>query len=135
MAVLEMLAEVIRSVELLRRVALAELVHILQMAYPLFPILLRSMSWRHTTAQGTAAWPASRPSKLFTTVPASVGLTRPGRRFVERPVVSRQCRTRPGVTAYMERVLVTLGLVLVLETIGAVVTSVLFLSCMCPGTS
>lgn len=49
--VLEMLAEVIGPVELLGRVALSELVHLLKVSDPLLPVLVSSVSCLDTTVE------------------------------------------------------------------------------------
>ena len=76
MAVLEVLAEMIRSVELLARVALAEFVHVLEMAYAVLPVLF--------------VFPA--PRELLTAVSTDVRLTGLGCAIVECPFVSGQGR-------------------------------------------
>lgn len=49
--VLEMLAEVVGPVELLGRVALPELVHLLKVSDPLLPVLVSSVSCLDTTVE------------------------------------------------------------------------------------
>lgn len=90
MAVLEMLSEVIRSEELFGRVALSELVHLLQMPNAFIPVLFRSVPGRITTVQGTSTRTTSRSCKLITAVAAGVSFTRSVSRIVESPIVSRQ---------------------------------------------
>lgn len=51
MTVLEMLAEVVGPVELLGRVALPELVHLLKVSDPLLPVLVSSVSCLDTTVE------------------------------------------------------------------------------------
>jgi len=89
-AVLEMLSEVIRSEELFGRVALSELVHLLQMPNAFIPVLFRSVPGRITTVQGTSTRTTSRSCKLITAVAAGVSFTRSVSRIVESPIVSRQ---------------------------------------------
>lgn len=49
------------------------------------------------------------------------------RRFVERPVVARKRGARPRMTADVERVLVSLSFVLVLEAVAAETALILLL--------
>lgn len=86
MAVLEVLAEMIRSEELLGRVALAELVNLLQVSYTLIPVLVGS----HLAPLNTDGVP--RTVKVFSTIPTRVSLTRKARRLVERAVVAVERR-------------------------------------------
>jgi hypothetical protein len=86
MAVLEMLAEMTRSEELLSRVALAELVYLLQVSYALIPILVAS----HLAPLKTYGIP--RTVEVFSTVPTRVSLAWKARRLVERAVVAVQRR-------------------------------------------
>lgn len=51
MTVLEVLAEVVGPVELLGRVALSELVHLLKVSDPLIPVLVSSVSRLDTTVE------------------------------------------------------------------------------------
>jgi hypothetical protein len=55
-----MLSEVIRPEELFGRVALSELVNLLQMLDTLIPVLVRGVSWRITTVPGTRTRAAIR---------------------------------------------------------------------------
>jgi hypothetical protein len=77
MAVLEMLAEMIGSVELLARIALAEFVHVLEMTYAVLPVLF--------------VFPAS--GELLTAVSTYVRLAGPGCAVVKCPLVPGQGRT------------------------------------------
>lgn len=87
MTVLQVLPEVIRPEELLGRVALPELVHLLQMSNSLLPVLVCRLSRRDPSAQGAGAdGPAGSP-ELVAAVAARVSLTWMGRRIVERSVV------------------------------------------------
>ena len=112
MAVLEMLAEMVGAVELLARVAFAKFVRILEMDDALLQVLVRD-----ETAVLVPGRPC--PLKLLAAIPAAVGLARVGRALVESSLVARQRRAGPAVPADVERVLVALGFVLVLEPIAA----------------
>lgn len=125
MAVLQMLPEMVRPVELLRRIALPELVDVLEMPDALIPILLRRVSWR----PAVLCLPAAH--ELLPAIPARIRLARPVGALVERAVVAGQGGTGPAVAADMEGVLVPLGLVLVLEAISAKATLILFFSFVC----
>lgn len=114
MAVLEVLAEMIGSVELLARVALAEFVHILEMANTVVPVLF--------------LFPA--PGKLLTAVSTNIRLTEPCGAVMKRAFVRGQGRAGPAVTPDMERILMPLGFVLVLEPVAAECAAVLFLGLM-----
>lgn len=83
-----MLSEVIRSEELFRRVALSELVHLLQMPDAFIPVLFSSVSRRITTVQGTSAWAASRSWKFVAAVATGVSFARSVSRIMKSPVVS-----------------------------------------------
>ena len=112
MAVLEMLAEMVGAVEFLARVAFAKFVRILQMDDALFQVLVRD--------ETTVLVPRRPcPLKLLAAITAAVGLARVGRALVKSSLVARQRRAGPAVPAYVERVLVTLSFVLVLEPIAA----------------
>ena len=109
-AVFEVLAEVVGPVELLARVALAELVHVLKMPDAIFPFLIRR-------ADSALALPG--PGEFLPAVSANVSFAGPGSAIVERPLIARQRRARPTVPPNMERILVPLGFVLVLEAVSA----------------
>ena len=51
---------------------------------------------------------------------------------VERRLIRRDRRTRPGLLAKMERILMSFGLILILEPVVAVCTCVLLLVFMRP---
>lgn len=91
--------------EFLGLVALAELVHVIQMFGPSVPI--------------RGKW------ELLTAITADVGYARMGCGGVEGRVHARERSARPRVTPKMERILVPFGLVLVLEPVGAELASVL----------
>ena len=104
MAVLQVLSKMICAEEFLGLVALAEFMHVIQVLGPNVPIC--------------GIW------KLLTAIPANVGCTR--RRGVEGGVRAREGSARPRMAPKMQRVLVSFGLILVFETVGAVLASVLF---------
>jgi hypothetical protein len=89
-AVLEMLSEVIRSEELFGRVALSELMHLLQMPNTFIPILFSSVSRRITTVQGTSTRATSRSCEFVAAVATGVSFARSVSRIVKSPVVSRK---------------------------------------------
>lgn len=123
-AVLQVLPEMIGPVEFLACVALPELVHILQVVDAQFPVRVGNESSR-----GRCRVP--RASELLATIPANVCVAGAGGAIVECPLVARQCRARPAMATDMQRVLVSFGLVLVLETVAAKRALVLFLRFMC----
>ena len=88
MAMLEMLPEMIRPVKLLGRVALPELVHVLKMSDPLFPILLRGMPGR--VATDAAPHGAAGSRAFLPAVAASINLSGTAGRIVKGPVIPRQ---------------------------------------------
>lgn len=85
MTVLKVLAEVVGSVELFARVALAKLVHVLKMPDAVLPVGLAHASPPMVLA--------ARPGELFAAVAANVGFPGPGGTVVECSFVSRQGRT------------------------------------------
>lgn len=111
MAVLEMLPEVIGAVELLRLVALAELVHVVQVLGAQVPV-------------------GGVVGELVAAVAAYVGGSGVHGRGVEGGVDAGECGAGPGVATEMERVLVALSLVFVFEAIGAVLACVLLFGLM-----
>jgi hypothetical protein len=119
-AVLEVLSEVVRAVELLAAVAFPELVDFLKMSDSFIPILIGSVTW-HVTARPMAA---SR--EVFAAVAAGVGLAWLGGAVVERPVITRKRGATPAVTSHVEAVLMSLSLILVLEAIATERALVLF---------
>ena len=116
MAMLEMLAEMVCAEKLLARVAFAELVNVLKMACALFPVLVVNKG---------AIWISPCPGELVPAVTTCISFAWPCRTVVERPIVARQRRTRPAVTPDMERVLVPLCFVFVLEAVSTKATLVL----------
>lgn len=80
MAVLEMLPEMIRSVELLGRVAFPELVHLMEVATSFFPVAV--------VGKSRPIGGNFRTRKVNTAVAAGIGLTQAIRRFVERALVT-----------------------------------------------
>lgn len=117
-AVLEVLAEVVGTVELLARVALAKLVHVLEMTDPVLPVLVAD-------ANSGLGLPGS--GKLIPAVPANVGFAGPCGAVVERPLIASQRRTRPAVPPNVEGILVPFSLILVFEAVSAKRALVLFL--------
>jgi hypothetical protein len=120
---LQVLAKMVRAEELLARVALAELVCVLQMSDALVPVLIGNVSWR-------SAAHLTGPGELFAAISARVGLARARCAVVEGPLVTCQCAARPAVAAHVQAVLVPLCLVLVLESAAAEGTFVLLLGLM-----
>lgn len=108
MAMLEMLAEVVSAIELLRVIALAKLVHSRQVLEATVPVWPRKI------------W------ELFTAVPAGiVGGTRAGLTgwrggAVEGGLETWQCGAGPGMASQMEGVLVSFCFVFVFEAVVAV---------------
>lgn len=116
-----MLPEVIGAKKLLRLVALAKLVDVIQMLGSRFPI----------------GW----PRKLLTAIPTNVSYARMGWRYMEHSYIvlaqlrasgdamqvtmnTRKGSTGPRMPTQVERILVPFSLILILETIGTVVTGV-----------
>lgn len=93
-AVLEMLSEVVCSVKLLGRVALPELVNVLQVANSIIPVLC-------SDEPGPVGC-HTRTMEIAAAISARVGGARPARRFVECAIVARKRRARPRVTANVE---------------------------------
>lgn len=125
MAVLQVLAEVVGSIKLLTRVALAEFVHILEMSDAVLQILF---------AHAHDALVLACPWEFVSTVSTDIDFTGFCRAVVERPLVPRQSRARPAVPSDMQRVLMPFGFVLVLETIPAEGALVLLFGLVDPGT-
>jgi hypothetical protein len=107
MAVLQMLSKVIGAEKLLGLIAFSELVHVIQML--------------------AAGVPVGRQGEFFTAISADIGHARMSRRGVESRLDACKRRARPRMTSQVERVLVSLGLVLVFEAIGTELASVLLL--------
>lgn len=116
-----MLPKVVGAIKLFARVALAELVRVLKVADAVLPVQVRNLP---------GVPPRSR--EFVPAVPARVGLARLGRAVVERALVARQRRARPAVSSDVERVLVSLGFVLVLESVAAKLALVLLLGLVNP---
>lgn len=107
MAVLQVLSEMVRPEKFLGLIAFSKLVHVIQMLGPGVPI--------------------RRQWEFFTAIPADVGHARMGRRWMKGGVDARERRTRPRMTSQVERVLVSLGLIFVLEAIATKLARVLLL--------
>jgi hypothetical protein len=103
-AVLQVLAEVIRAEELLCLVALTELVYMVEMF--------------------RAKLPARRVGKFFTTVAADVSTVASHGR-VECCFWAGERSARPRVASQMEGVLVAFCFILVFEAVGTISTTVL----------
>ena len=101
------MSKVIGAEELLGRIAFAEFVHVIKMLGPSVPI--------------RGKW------KLLTAITACVGYARMGLRGVKGGMRARKCSARPRVPPEMERVLMSFGLVLVLETVRTELAGILFL--------
>lgn len=110
---LEMLAEMIRPVKLLRRITLPQLVNLSDVVEPLGPILLAGASARAVFSAASEVLPA---------VPACVGHARVVDALLEdaRVAPAWYVRARPGVPPHVEAVFVSFGFVLRLESITAV---------------
>ena len=121
MAVFEMLSEMIGSVEFFGLVALAKLVHVGEVVDASVPIRLWAVrKFLSTEAAGVC-------QRAVGSLRRRVG----GR--VECGFVTRNGGARPRVPSKMQRVLVSLGFILVFEAIVAVLTGVLLLHLMRPG--
>lgn len=90
---------------------------------PGLPVALR----RYLALLTVAENPGSAPRELITAVTTGVCVVGRGWRSVECIYVTRECGARPRMTAQVERVLVSLCLVLVLEAILAICALVLLL--------
>ncbi len=112
-AVLEVLTEVIGAVELFARVALAELVVFLKMDDAFFPVPIGD-----EPPILVARW--AGPLELFSTVATRIRVPGSSRTVMESPLVACQRRARPAMSADMERVLMALHLIFILETIAAI---------------
>jgi hypothetical protein len=104
---LQMLPEMIGAEELFRLVAFAEFVHVIEMFWSRFPI--------------------SRIREFFTTVTTDIGCSGAGRWRMKSSMDTRKGRTRPRMSAEMQRVLMAFCFVLVFETIWTVLANVLLL--------
>lgn len=87
MAVLEVLTEVVGAVELLGRVALAELVNLLKVANAFVPILVGRALRQNASTQGAGARGDTCASKLVAAVATDVSLAGSVSGFVEGSVV------------------------------------------------
>jgi len=112
MAMLEMLAEVVRAEELLRLVALSKLVHMVEVF--------------------RAKLPTRRVSELLATVATDVS-TVAGHGRVECCLWAGECSARPGMTSQVKGVLVAFCFVLVFEAVGTISATVLFFGLVQPG--
>lgn len=79
MAVLQMLSEVIRTIELLAGITFAEFMHLLQMSQPLIPVVFRRVP---RTADTTAT------SEFLPTIAARVSFAWPVRAIMKCPVIA-----------------------------------------------
>lgn len=107
MAVFQMLPEVVCTEEFLGLVTLSELMHMVQVFRARFPI--------------------GRIGEFFSTVAAYVSCSWSSWGGMKGGRDTGQGSTRPRMSAEMQRVLMTFGLVLVLETVWTVLTDVLLL--------
>lgn len=121
-----MLPKVICAEKLFAAVALPKLVHFLEVANALFPVLVGSMA----RCGSTRASPVSR--ELLTTVSTRVCFTGAIRTVVERTIIAIQGRATPAVSANVKTILVAFGLILVLESISAERTFILLLGFVRP---
>lgn len=76
MAVLEMLTEVVGAVKLLGRVAFSKLVHLLEVANTLVPVLVGRTFGEDSAAEGASARDQAATGKLVAAVAADVSLAR-----------------------------------------------------------
>lgn len=100
-----MLTEMVCAKELFGLVALAKLMRVIQVLCSGIPV-----RWVR---------------KFFAAEPTQVGRCWTSRVGVERSLNTSKCSTRPGMTPQMQRILMTLGLIFVLEPVRAVLTNVL----------
>jgi len=121
-AVLEVLPEVVGPVELLARVALAELVHVLEVPDARLPVRVGDVPPSPSPSagrRGGGGGMSSRARELLAAIPTHVGVAGTRGAVVEGALVARQRGARPAVPPNVEGVLVALGLVLVLEAVAA----------------
>lgn len=118
-AVLEVLAEVVGTEELLAAVALPELVHLLQMPDSFLPILVCDVPMCRSAGRDTA------PGEVLAAVAAGIRFAGPVCALVERPVECLERRAAPTMPPHVKAVLVALSLVLVLEAVAAEVALIL----------
>jgi hypothetical protein len=107
MAMLQMLSKVIGAEKLLGLIALSKFVHVIQML--------------------AAGVPIGRQWEFFTAISANIGHARMSWRGVESGLDACKRSARPRMTSQVERVLVSLGLVLIFEAIGTELAGVLLL--------
>jgi hypothetical protein len=105
--VLQVLSEMIRSEELLRLVAFAKLVRVVEMLVSFIPV--------------------GRIGELLSTIPANISDSGVDAGRVEGGVRAFERSTRPGMAPKMERVLVTFSFILVLEPVPTESACVLLL--------
>jgi hypothetical protein len=122
---------VVGAVEFLAAVALAEFVQLREVSDALIPILIRG----HSGGAPAARWRATAASKFFAAIAARVCLAGPVRAFMERLVEAHQCRATPAVAPHVQAVLMTLCLVLVLESIATERALILLLCFVSPALS
>lgn len=79
MAVLQVLSEVIRTIELLAGITFAEFMHFLQMSQPLIPVVFRRVP---RTADAAAA------SKFLPAIAARVSFAWPVRTIMKCPIIA-----------------------------------------------
>lgn len=117
MAMFQVLPEMVGPVEFLRRVTLAKLVHVGEMFNAAIPVGLRMVQEFF--------------SAIATRIRRCAGRI-DGSRWTECRLVISKGSTRPRMSPQVERVLMTLRLVLVLETVVAEIARVLLLVLVCP---
>jgi hypothetical protein len=130
-AVLEVLTEMIRPVKLLRWVALAELVNTLKMQIAFLDIFLGRISRHDAAVEGACAGTAAWAKEVLSAVPTGVGFTWAVGGVVKRPIVAWQRGAGPGMASYMQRILMALCFVFVLEAVATIVTLILLLRLVC----
>lgn len=113
MTVLQMLPEMIRPEELFGLVALSKFVFSFQVLSPYLQI--------------------RRTRKLLATIPTDIKKPWALCRMMKCGFLSYQSSTRPRVLSQVQRILVTLRFVFVLEPVGAEIARELFFRFVCPG--
>lgn len=83
-----MLTEVVGAVKLLGRVALSKLVHFLQVANALLPVLVGRALGKNSPAESPSTGSGTRASKFITAVTADVGLARSVGGLMEGTIVA-----------------------------------------------
>ena len=104
---LQMLAKMIRPEEFLGLVTLSKFMHVIQVLGSDIPV--------------------GRIWELLTAITAHIGCRRVVLRGVECRMYPRKRSARPRVTTEMKGILVSFGLIFILESVSAVLTSVLLL--------